>query len=403
MVGVDGVGIVAGEEEAAGHLLAVLLPLAQGLADPFQGVFQEGGGRALLGLAAHLLIVKKAIDGDGLALPRREEGRQPGEGALQVVQPGGGEETVPLHALLRVVEGQVGGEDILLPAGQGHGKRRAEEALLLPYAPEGQKVHGGVPGVAVVGLAVHVDGHVGDHGARAPQVQKPGLDARAFAQQHPARDAQGPVHPGAHQHAAVFLHGETPAAAAGELGVLLDLEGGAVAVGGGHQKAPKLLPRPEGDEGGAVPGHIVALAGSESPVLPLREGPKSGGTQRLRAVGNGVVGRGAGGDIVKELPVHKGSSRFPPRRALILPLLYPGRFPGARAGLRRGERRIAAAEGRVFSKGKSAGALAGNRADGAGGFPGRERGEAPGRRPAGDILPHQPPEPPCGRADGVVE
>ena len=43
--------------------------------------------------------------------------------------------------------------------------------------------------------------------------------------------------------------GQAAAAAAGELGVLLDLEGGAVAVGGRHQEAGEVPLCPEGDEG----------------------------------------------------------------------------------------------------------------------------------------------------------
>ena len=122
VVGMDGVGVVAGEEEAMGHLLPVFLPLAQGLADPLQGVPQEGGRRALLGLAADFLVVKEAVDGDGGAVPGGQEGSEAGEGALQVVEPRGGEQAVPLHALLGVVEGQVRCQEVLLPAGESHGQ-----------------------------------------------------------------------------------------------------------------------------------------------------------------------------------------------------------------------------------------------------------------------------------------
>ena len=70
----DGVGVVGGDQEAAGqHGLECLLVLAQRQTDAAQDVPQERGGRALLGGGADLLVVKDAQHRQAAALTGGQE------------------------------------------------------------------------------------------------------------------------------------------------------------------------------------------------------------------------------------------------------------------------------------------------------------------------------------------
>ena len=112
VVGVDGVGIVAGHQEAVGYMAAVGFPVRP--ADAAEHIIKKGRGRALLGLAAYLLVVKETIDRHTAALLRRQKSSKSTESALQIVQPGGGNKSAPRLAPLGIVNEQVCGENILL-------------------------------------------------------------------------------------------------------------------------------------------------------------------------------------------------------------------------------------------------------------------------------------------------
>ena len=87
MVGVHGMGVVGGDEEAACHGGAVLLlRSAAGVVDAVQHVIEEGRGRALLGAAADLLVVKDAADRNTVGVLCREEALHAAERAFQIVE-----------------------------------------------------------------------------------------------------------------------------------------------------------------------------------------------------------------------------------------------------------------------------------------------------------------------------
>ena len=65
MVGVNGMGVVAGDHKAAGHGAAVVFPVkAQAVVDPSQHIPEEGGAGALLGAGTHFLVVEAGVNGD---------------------------------------------------------------------------------------------------------------------------------------------------------------------------------------------------------------------------------------------------------------------------------------------------------------------------------------------------
>ena len=168
MVGVYPVGIVAGQQKAAGRHGAQCQ--TQPIADTLQRLRKEGGSRALLRLAAHLLIVKQTVDAGTAALLRRQEALQRREGALQIVQSGRGDIVPPRHAGLGIIEKQVVGQQSVLRHSCRLGDPAAEAALFA--AVQRLHVHGKVILHAVVGVPVHVDGHVGDQRCRLPQIHQ---------------------------------------------------------------------------------------------------------------------------------------------------------------------------------------------------------------------------------------
>ena len=304
VVRMDRVGIVAGDQKAVRHQAAAVA--AAGGADALQGVRQEGGGGALLGLAADLLVVKEAVDRNAAAGNGGEEGGQGRKGALEVVEPGGGDQAAPLDTRLGVVEEQVGGENVGgLHPGRGCGMG-AEGTLLEAGAVEGRHIHGGVVGCALVGLAVHVDGHVGDDGAGLPQVTEAALNAALRPDEKPSGDGEGAVHPAGAEHPAVGLRPELDIAVSGDFRRLLELEAGAVAVGGGHHEAGEVpVGQAEGDQGGAVAGDIVARTGPELPVFAFGQRLIAGLLQQGGSVGHGLIGGRAGCNIRKQCFVHR--------------------------------------------------------------------------------------------------
>ena len=165
---------------------------------------------------------------------------------MQIVQPGRGNVIAPFHTGLGVIEKQIVRQQVVLRHTGRLGHAAAEAALL---AVQGLHVHGNVVLHAAVGLPVHVDGHIGDHRRDVLQIHQTHGNAILCPHHGAARDAEGAVHPAGAQHTAVALHTETGVALPCQLGILLDLEGGAVTVGSGHHKAAgPALGQPERDQ-----------------------------------------------------------------------------------------------------------------------------------------------------------
>lgn len=88
----DGVGVVTGNHEAVrkGNQ-AVLAAHGKPLADTVHGVLQESGSGALSGLAAHLLVVKEAVDRGMLLFFPCQKAFDGSKGAVEIVQSAAGD------------------------------------------------------------------------------------------------------------------------------------------------------------------------------------------------------------------------------------------------------------------------------------------------------------------------
>ena len=142
VVGVDGVGVVGGHQEAVGDGGGAVP--ARGGADPVHHVAEEGAVSPLLGEAAHLLVVEEGKYREALALPGGQEALEAAVGALEVVQPGGGDELprgAPDEALLPGGQHQVVTQDVLRGTARrlGHGGQKGP--LLSPRPMRGTMSH----------------------------------------------------------------------------------------------------------------------------------------------------------------------------------------------------------------------------------------------------------------------
>ena len=287
VIGVDGVRVVRGEHEAGGNRGAdgrLAHPQRAGRA--VQRVGEEGGVRALLGAAADLLVVEHRhhadmADGRGGGEQRLKRGIR----AFEVIDARAGEELAlraPHAAALPVVEEQIARDHVLgLHAAQA-GDFCAERALGLLVPKERQHVHLRVELVAVVDLAVEVDGHVRDERRVAVKVDELRAQAVALAYERAPGDGQRPVQPCGHNHAAIALDVQPRVLAADQLlGIRLELEGRAVAVACDNLEVCKaLLRHGEGDDGGEVARDEVAAAGHDGVGLALVQTDKARALER---------------------------------------------------------------------------------------------------------------------------
>ena len=231
MIGMHGVGVVAGQEETARRHGAQRQ--SQCVTDALQRLPQEGGGRSLLGLAAHLFIVKQAVHGGALTLPRRQKTLQGCKRTLKVIQSRRGNIAAPFHARLGIIQKQVVGQQILFRHPGSFGDTAAETAL---FTVQRLHIHGEIVLGAVVGVPVHVDGHVGDQRQIVMQIDQAHGNAVLRPHHGTPRHAEGAVHPAGAQHPAVALHAQPCLILPCQLRVFLDLERGTVTVGGSHHK-----------------------------------------------------------------------------------------------------------------------------------------------------------------------
>ncbi len=118
-----------------------------------------------------------------------------------------------------------------------------------------------------------MDGHVGDEEKVTVHIDKPRLDGIPHFDQHPAGHGKGAVQPGGTEHPAIALGIDAGIGlGAFQLGIFLDVKGGRVAVAGGDHKAGKVrFGNAEGQERGAVTGHIVFTAHLQLPGVGFAE------------------------------------------------------------------------------------------------------------------------------------
>ena len=199
MVGVHGMGVVGGDEEAACHGGAVLLlRSAAGVVDAVQHVIEEGRGRALLGAAADLLVVKDAADRNAVGVLCREEALHAAERAFQIVELRRGEVFVlraEHRALFTQIEEQIVAENVVCIDARRLGGQLQEAALGVRAAEQGIGVHIRQQLHAVVGGAVHVDGNTRDDEQVAVDVHELRDDLSALTDDEPSGCGKRTVEP----------------------------------------------------------------------------------------------------------------------------------------------------------------------------------------------------------------
>ena len=311
VVGVDGVSVVGGEQETAGqHSAERLFIVAQGEDNAAQRIPQKGGCRALLCLRAYLLIVENAQYRQRTGVAGGEKALQAAPGAGQIVQPGG-EDILAVRAKsdapATAVEKQIAAQHVVR-TDTGCFRRHGQNSSGGIFAAEqGDGVYIGHVLHAVVGVSVHVDGHAGDHQQVAVDVHQLLIKAAVPSDEQPSGYGERSVKPSGHQHSTVLLGVQPNVAAAPQLGVLLQLKGRGVAVGGGHHKAAsQLLRHAEGDDAGAAADDEAAVAGTQRPTFLLGQWGIPSGGKAGGGVGDGVETGGAGGNKIQQ---GKGRSR----------------------------------------------------------------------------------------------
>ena len=180
-----------------------------------------------------------------------------GEGTLEVVKPGSGYEFLPASpdgARGPVIQEEVMAQDVLRLYSCGFRHKLHEASLCLLQAEEGDHVHLRIIGIALIGLPVHMDRHIGDQQCVPVQIHQAFLRALFSLHKDPSCHGQGPVEPGSAEHASVFFHVQGHIVALHQhLRILLDLEGRGVGMAGGDMKAlSRLLRNGEGDQGRMV-------------------------------------------------------------------------------------------------------------------------------------------------------
>lgn len=192
------------------------------------------------------------------------------------------------------------GKDLLLGHLQLLCDQLFQRALLAGTAQHGQHIHLLVEGSLIVDLAVHVDGHAGDHQQVAVQCHQTGYDSAVLLHQHTTRHRQRTIHPCGADHAAVALGVQLGVVLPHvDLGVLLDAEAGRIGMGGGNVEAVifQLVAHAEGNDAGTVAADKIVLAGFQRPLATFQQLGKACLQQDIPHSGGGVV---CGGVAVDE-------------------------------------------------------------------------------------------------------
>ena len=300
-----GVAVVRAEQQAVGAGADALLPVnAQLLLDADQHIGHQGALCALAAGRAHFLVVEHDPDIPAafLVAAALQEAPEGGVGAFQIID-AAGHEILALQAhalsLFPGAENQIAVHDLL---GTNPGLFSQNVPQGCPCrAEDGLQIHLRVILHAVVQIPVEVDAEVGDAGQRPVRVYQHTADAALGADQDAARHAQGTVHPGGHDHAAVALGlglGKDGVPAAVQL---LDPPGGRITVAGGHMPAGQLAPgHPPGQHCRAVAGGVVLAAGGQLPGRAFGAVPVAVGFQDLHRRCSGMERADTGVQKIEE-------------------------------------------------------------------------------------------------------
>ena len=306
MVRMDAVGVVSRDKEALReHAEIPFLVHPQRERNAPERIGEQTRRRALLRLAADLLVVERAEDRHAAGGFRRKEALEQAEHAAEIVQPGR-EEKLVLRAEARAarahVQAQILAEHLVLLYARGLGHDAAEAVRGFLHAIERERVDVRHELKAVVRGAVHVNGDGGDHGQIAVYIDQLRLQPSVLRRHDAARDGKRPVEPRAHEHAAVFFRRQLHIRAGLFLRVVLDLERGGVGMRGGHQEARgRALRDAEGQKRRAVARDKVFPARRQRPCVLLPQLRVAVSSQPLRERLHGVVAAGAGSKKVKKL------------------------------------------------------------------------------------------------------
>ena len=306
MVRVDAVGVVRRDKEALRkHAQIPFLIQSQRKRDAPERIGKQARRRALLRLAADLLIVERAEDRHAAGGLRGQKALEQTEHAAEVVQPRGENKLVfraEASAACAHIQTQVFSEHLVLlhACSLGHDAAEAAGGLLHPVERERVDICHELK--AVVCGAVHVDGDGGDHGQIAVHIDQLRFQLPVLRRHDAACDGKRPVEPCAHEHTAVFLRRQLHIRAGLFLRVVLDLERGGVGMRGGHQEAcGRTLRDAEGQERRAIARDEVFPARRQRPCVLLPQLRIAVSFQPLRERLHGVVAAGAGGKKVEKL------------------------------------------------------------------------------------------------------
>ena len=295
MVGVTGMTVVTGQQEAVGHQPPIVaVRKSQSVHDGLKGFRQEGRSRALLGLGADLLVVKYAQHRDGGGLPGSQEALGAGKYTGQVVQPGCGQEfsrRPPHGARLVVVQEQIPGHDVLRLASGGSGDLPVKAALLLSAGIQRHQILSGIVLGAIIAVPVQMDGHTRDQCHVLFQIHQTCLQTVVPAHQYPSGSAEGAVQPAVVDHAAVALGGKAHKLT-GQFCMVPQPEAGRIRVTGRqHKPGWGTLGHPKCQQRRAVLGDKILAAGGQAPLpcrqlgIPLPPQPLAEIFHRVEAVG----------------------------------------------------------------------------------------------------------------------
>ena len=184
-------------------------------------------------------------------------------------------------------------EDVL-PADTGRFRDLVHQAALrVLVSVQGKQVSLGIILKSVINIPVEMDRLVRDQHRVPVQVHQADPYAVPFTDSQPPGNGQRPVHPGGHDHPAVFLHIQPYIVFPGILKMLLQFEGGRIPVSRDDPEGGKTRFRNlECNDSGIIPYNIVLSARVHQPWISLLQLRKARFPQHFPEACRGVEGSG---------------------------------------------------------------------------------------------------------------
>ena len=280
VIGVNGVAVIGRCHQAGGqHTALFACTCPQLFTDALDHFLHKGGACALLGGAAHFLVVKNRTQGDHVLVFGFADRLGAGPCALQIVQLGAGDKFVfcaPNAARLAQIQKQIACQQLLRLYPCRLGDQVFQRSGAGGLAVNRQHIDLRVQGAAIVHAAVHVDRHVRDQQKIPVDVHKAGKHTAALLHAHTACNGKRAVHPRFQNGAAIFFHIQAHIVLVAQLCDILQLHGRGIAVGCGDHKAGGLFRRhTKRHHGRAVARNIIALAGLQLPRIAFLQCDKA--------------------------------------------------------------------------------------------------------------------------------